>query len=86
MSLTRRVHRHAVILLDQVARDANVKYLCYNHIVPLLPRLPGMEALFVGSARSIFLGPIKVGVDGDAFILPVGTSEIVVRNLMPMLK
>jgi hypothetical protein len=45
-----------------------------------------MEALFVGSARSIYHGPIKVGVDGDAFVLPVGTSEIAVRNIMPMLK
>jgi len=64
----------------QTARDAQVGYLMLNHIVPTLPPLPGMEQIFLGRARDIFYGPIKVGVDGDFISMPVGSRTISVGN------
>jgi ribonuclease Z len=58
-----------------VARDAGVGFLLLNHIVPALP-LPGLEAAFLGTSRSIFKGPIRVGVDGDFISLPAGSKAI----------
>jgi ribonuclease Z len=58
-----------------IARDAGVRFLLLNHIVPSLP-LPGMEAAFLGTSRVIFKGPIRVGVDGDFISLPAGSKAI----------
>lgn len=63
----------------QTARDAKVRYLLLNHIVPPLP-LPGMETAFLADAPSIFSGPIRVGRDGDLLSLPVGTTSITLRS------
>ena len=63
----------------EVARDAGVRFLLLNHIVPALP-LPGMEAAFLGKAADIFDGPIRVGMDGDFVSLPAGSSDILVDN------
>jgi ribonuclease Z len=35
-----------------------------------------MEQVFVGTARSIFSGPVRVGTDGDFISLPAGSSKI----------
>ena len=51
-----------------------------NHIVPTLPPLPGMEKVFLGRARDIFSGPLKVGVDGDFVSLPAGSTTITWGN------
>jgi ribonuclease Z len=59
----------------ETARDAKVGFLLLHHIVPALS-LPGMEQAFVGTARSIFNGPIRVGTDGDFISLPVGSTKI----------
>ena len=59
----------------ETARDAKVGFLLLNHIVPALP-LPGMEQVFVGTARAIFSGPVRVGADGDFISLPAGSSKI----------
>ena len=59
----------------ETARDAKVGFLLLNHIVPALS-LPGMEQVFVGTARSIFNGPVRVGTDGDFISLPAGSSKI----------
>ena len=59
----------------ETARDAKVGMLLLNHIVPALS-LPGMEQVFVGTARSIFSGPVRVGIDGDFISLPAGSSKI----------
>ena len=59
----------------QIARDAGVGMLLFNHIVPALP-LPGMQSLFLGDAPQIFSGPIKVGTDGDFVSLPAGSKAI----------
>jgi ribonuclease Z len=64
----------------QTARDAQVRFLVLNHIVPTLPPLPGMEKVFLGSARDIFKGPIHVGIDGDFVSLPAGSTTITWGN------
>jgi ribonuclease Z len=59
----------------QIAQEAKARYLLLNHIVPALP-LPGMEAAFMGNAKLLFDGPVKVGRDGDFISLPAGTTQI----------
>lgn len=63
----------------QTARDAKVRYLLLNHIVPPLP-LPGMEKAFLGDAPNIYSGPLRVGRDGDLLSLPAGSSAITRRS------
>ena len=48
----------------KLADEAGVRYLAFNHIVPMLP-LPGMKEIFLGNARQYFDGLIHVGSDGD---------------------
>jgi ribonuclease Z len=60
----------------ETARDAQVGYLLFNHIVPMLPPLPGLEAAFLGDAPSIYKGPIRVGIDGDFISLPTGSHDL----------
>jgi len=64
----------------ELARDANVGYLLYNHIAPPLP-LPGMADAFVGKANTVYTGPIRVGEDGDFISLPAGSKVIDYRKL-----
>ena len=61
-----------------LAARAGVKMLVFNHIVPPLP-VDALEPAFLGNARQRFAGPIRVGVDGDWFTLPVGSTEITAR-------
>ncbi len=61
----------------ETARDAQVRYLLLNHIVPPLPPLPGLEQAFLGEAGAIFKGPLKVGRDGDFISLPTGSTDII---------
>jgi ribonuclease Z len=63
----------------ETARDARVRFLLLNHIVPPLP-LPGMEAAFLGNAPTIFSGPLRVGHDGDLLSLPAGSTEVTLRS------
>ena len=63
----------------EVARDARVRFLLLNHIVPALP-LPGMDKAFLGHAADIFTGPIRLGADGDVISLPAGSTDIHVGN------
>lgn len=65
----------------RAAQKAGVKYLAFNHIVPMLP-LPGLEAAFLGDAEDEFDGPIRVGKDGDFFTLPAGSYDIIHDNLL----
>lgn len=62
------------------ARDAQVRYLVLNHIVPPLPTT-AMEKAFLGDAPSIYGGALRVGRDGDLLSLPVGTTAITLRRL-----
>lgn len=59
----------------EIARDAKVRYLLLNHIVPALP-LPGMEQAFLGDAPDIFKGKLRVGNDGDFLSMPAGSKDI----------
>ena len=59
----------------EIARDAKVRFLLLNHIVPTLP-LPGMDQAFLGGATDIYDGPIRVGADGDFLSLPAGSTTL----------
>lgn len=59
----------------EVARDAGVRYLLLNHIVPALP-FPGMEQAFLGGAAGIYGGPIRVAADGDFLSLPPASQDV----------
>ncbi len=63
----------------EIARDAGVRLLLLNHIVPTLP-IPGSEAAFLGQAGRIYGGKIRVGIDGDFVSLPSGSKSIEVHN------
>jgi ribonuclease Z len=63
----------------EIARDAKVRYLLLNHIVPGLP-FPGMEQAFIGTAASIYAGPLRIATDGDFFSLPPGSTELHVQR------
>lgn len=58
-----------------IAQRAGVRYLLLDHIIPPLPSRALNEA-FLGRAREIFHGPVRVGEDGDFITLPAGTTEI----------
>lgn len=58
-----------------IAQRAHVRYLLLDHIVPALP-LPTLEGPFLGRARSIFHGPLRLGHDGDFLSLPAGSTRI----------
>lgn len=58
------------------ARQAGVRTLVLHHIVPALPPLPGLEKAFLGGAPGRFDGPLHVGLDGDLFSLPAGSTTV----------
>jgi len=62
-----------------IAARAGVKMLVFHQIVPPLP-VDALESAFLGEARERFAGPIRVGVDGDWFTLPAGSTAIVDRR------
>ncbi|HWA64145.1 MAG TPA: MBL fold metallo-hydrolase [Caulobacteraceae bacterium] len=57
------------------ANRAGVRELLLYHIIPPLP-VEALEGPFLGHAREIYKGPIRVGHDGDFLSLPVGGTEI----------
>ena len=57
------------------AERAHVRYLLFTHVIPPLP-LTALEGPWLGQARNIFRGAIRVGHDGDFLSLPAGTTEI----------
>ena len=65
----------------EVARDANVKHLLFNHIVPPL-LLPPMEELFVEGVAEIYSGPTTVGRDGTLVQLQAGGQSVEVSELL----
>ena len=62
-----------------IAQRAGVRMLVFNHIVPPLPSRM-LDARFLGEATSRYDGPIRVGVDGDWFSLPAGSTSIEVDS------
>lgn len=65
----------------EVARDAGVGHLLYNHVVPPL-LLPTLEQLFVEGVDEVFAGPVTVGRDGTLVRLPAGSEAIEVVELL----
>jgi len=59
----------------EIARDAAVGHLLYYHIVPPLI-LPGTEAAWLTGVDAVFRD-YTVGLDGTAFSLPAGSTDIV---------
>jgi ribonuclease Z len=57
------------------AEQAHVRYLLFTHIIPPLP-MTALEGPWLGKARSLFHGTIRVGHDGDFLTLPAGSNEI----------
>jgi ribonuclease Z len=62
-----------------IAERAGVGYLLLHHIAPALP-LGALEGPFLGKARSLYRGPIRVGRDGDLVSLPAGSKSIAHTN------
>ncbi|MDR3513051.1 MAG: MBL fold metallo-hydrolase [Caulobacteraceae bacterium] len=58
-----------------LAQRAHVRYLLLNHIVPAMP-MRSLEGPFLGEARRIFHGPLRVGQDGDFLSMPVGSTRV----------
>jgi ribonuclease Z len=58
----------------EIARHAKVGHLLYYHIVPPLI-LPGTEAAWLTGVDEVFRN-YTVGIDGTAFSLPAGSTEI----------
>jgi ribonuclease Z len=65
----------------EIAEDAGVGHLLFNHIVPPLLVSP-MEDLFVEGVSEVYDGPVTVGRDGTLVILESGTGSIEVRELL----
>jgi len=64
----------------EVAESAGAGMLVYTHIVPALPR-PYLNAYFTKGAADKFSGDIIVGQDGMLFSLPVGSTDVLRRDL-----
>ena len=69
------------IEVAEVARDAGVGHLLYNHIVPPL-LLPPMEDIFLEGVRDVYDGPVTLGRDGTSVRLAAGTDSIEVVELL----
>ena len=53
-------------------------------MIPPLP-LDALDGPFLGKARQIYHGPVRVGRDGDFLTLPAGTTEIRFSNRLKAL-
>lgn len=65
----------------EVARDARVGHLLYNHIVPPL-LLPTMEEIFLEGVDDVYAGPVTIGRDGTLVKLDAGEDSIEVVELL----
>ncbi len=65
----------------EIARDAKVGHLLYNHIVPPLLIAP-MEEIFVQGVDEVYNGPVTVGRDGTWVQLKAGTDLIEMSDLL----
>lgn len=59
----------------RIAHSAGVGMLVLHHIVPPLP-VGALDPAFLGEARVLFAGPLRIAEDGDWFSLPIGTRDI----------
>jgi len=59
----------------EIARDAGVRYLLFDHIVPPLPLAP-LREVFVEGVAAVYDGPVRVGRDGTLITLPADADTI----------
>jgi len=59
----------AACLAAGIAQRAHVRMLLFTHVIPPLP-FKALNGPFLGKAREIFKGQIRVGRDGDFVTLP----------------
>jgi len=62
-----------------IAERAHARMLLFTHVIPPLP-LAALESPFLGNARRIYHGRLRVGRDGDFIILPANSTEILQTN------
>ncbi len=65
----------------ETAEEAGVEHLLFYHIVPPLP-LQGLEQEFVQGVGAAYGGDVTLGRDGTFVIMPAGSDEITVKNLL----
>ncbi len=65
----------------RIAREAGVRHLVFNHVIPPLP-IAYLNAAFLGDAAKFFDGPITVGTDGLLFVMPAASERIGLRKLL----
>jgi ribonuclease Z len=63
----------------QIAENAKVGLLVFNHIVPPIP-LSALEDLFLQDARNRYSGALRIGQDGDFISLPAAGGAFTVSN------
>lgn len=64
-----------------IAQRAGVRMLLFYHEIPPLP-VEALNGRFLGEARRIYKGRIRVGRDGDFVSMPAGADEIRRTNRM----
>ncbi|UYP44517.1 Ribonuclease BN [Candidatus Lokiarchaeum ossiferum] len=64
------------------AKNANVEFLVYTHMIPPLPESQIAERLFIGDAAKIFDGEIAIGYDGFFISMPKYSEVIITTNLL----
>jgi ribonuclease Z len=62
-----------------IAERAHVRMLLFTHVIPPLP-MQALNGPFLGSAREVFHGKVRVGKDGDFVSLPAGGDRIEQTN------
>lgn len=67
----------------QIAERAKVRMLLFTHVTPGLP-IGALEGPFLGDARQVFQGQIKVGRDGDFVTLPAGSDAVIRTDRLKM--
>jgi len=67
------------------ARAAGARAVLFYHVIPPLP-VRALEGPFLGRAKAIFGGPMRVGHDGDFASLPAGSAEIRWSNRLQLFK
>ncbi len=65
----------------RIAQEAGARHLVFTHIVPPIP-LSYLNAAYLGDANEYYAGPITVGTDGLLFVMPAGSDEIRLQELL----
>jgi ribonuclease Z len=64
------------------AKNANVDYLVYYHMIPPIPNSRAGRRLFLGDALKIYNGKIDIGEDGFFISMPAHSDKIITTNLL----